>query len=70
MWLWPAAALAALALVGLWDYTQSHQAIRRNYPVIAHLWFIFEYVRPEVRPYFLEADRDETPFSRAQRSIV
>ena len=70
LWLWPAAAFAALALVGLWDFAQGRQAIRRNYPVISHLRFFFEYIRPEVRQYFIEADRDETPFSRAQRSIV
>jgi glutamate synthase domain-containing protein 2 len=29
-----------------------------------------EFIRPEIRQYFLEADRDATPFSRAQRSIV
>ena len=67
---WPAALFGFLALVGLLDFTQTQQAIRRNYPVIAHLRFFFEYFRPEIRQYFLEADRDETPFSRAQRSIV
>jgi len=56
--------------VGLWDFSQSRQAIRRNYPIIAHLRFFMEFIRPEIRQYFLEADRDETPFSRAQRSLV
>ena len=70
LWRWPAALFGALALVGLWDLLQTRQAIRRNYPVIAHLRFFFESIRPEIRQYFLESDRDETPFSRAQRSIV
>jgi glutamate synthase domain-containing protein 2 len=70
IWLWPAAAFAFLSLVGFFDYTQSKQAIRRNYPVIAHFRFFFEYVRPEIRQYFIEADREELPFSRAQRSVV
>ena len=69
-WLWPAAFFGFFALMGLWDFFQSRQAIRRNYPVIAHLRFILEFIRPEIRQYFLEADRDEAPFSRAQRSIV
>ncbi|QJR14314.1 FMN-binding glutamate synthase family protein [Usitatibacter palustris] len=69
-WVWPAAVFGVLALVGLWDFTQSRVAIRRNYPVIGHLRFFFEFIRPEIRQYFLEADRDELPFSRAQRSIV
>ncbi len=69
-WAVPAIVFTFLALVGLWDFTQSRQAIRRNYPVIAHLRFFFEYIRPEIRQYFLETDREESPFSRAQRSIV
>ena len=70
MWAVPAIVFTFLALVGLWDFTQSRQAIRRNYPVIAHLRFFFEYIRPEIRQYFLESEREESPFSRAQRSIV
>ena len=70
IWLWPAFVFALLALVGLLDYTQDRQAIRRNYPVIAHFRYFFEFIRPEIRQYFIEADREELPFSRAQRSIV
>jgi glutamate synthase domain-containing protein 2 len=69
-WLWPAALAGGLWVVGLWDVIQSRQAIRRNYPVLAHLRFFFESIRPEIRQYFLEGDREELPFSRAQRSIV
>ncbi len=69
-WLWPAMFFGFFALVGLWDFSQSRQAIRRNYPVIAHLRFFLEFIRPEIRQYFLEADREEAPFSRVQRSIV
>ena len=68
--LWLAAAFAFLAAVGWSDYRQERQAIRRNYPILAHFRFFFEYIRPEIRQYFIEADREELPFSRAQRSIV
>ncbi len=70
IWLWPATLFALLFLVGLLDYTQDKQAIRRNYPLLAHFRFFFEFIRPEIRQYFIEADREELPFSRAQRSIV
>ena len=70
LWLWPASIFTLLALVGLVDYTQPHRAIRRNYPVLAHFRFFFEFIRPEIRQYFIEADTDELPFSRAQRAIV
>ena len=65
-----ALVFAGLSLVGFVDYRQQRQAIRRNYPVLAHFRFFFEYIRPEIRQYFIEADREELPFSRAQRSIV
>ncbi len=69
-WLWPALVFGALTLVGMVDFLQTRQAIRRNYPVLAHFRFFFEYIRPEIRQYFIEADSDELPFSRAQRSVI
>jgi len=69
-WLWPALVCGALTLVGLVDFLQVRQAIRRNYPLLAHFRFFFEYIRPEIRQYFLEADSEELPFSRAQRSVI
>ena len=61
---------AALTLVGLMDATQTKRSVLRNYPVIGHLRFMLEFIRPEIRQYFLESDTDATPFSRAQRSLV
>ena len=60
----------ALVAVGIHDLRQSRHAILRNYPVIGHLRFLFEYIRPEIRQYFIESDSEATPFSRAQRSLV
>jgi len=45
-------------------------AILRNYPVIGHLRFLLEFIRPEMRQYFIESDSEATPFSRAQRLLV
>ena len=70
VWWWVAAVAGFLTIVGIRDVTQDRQSIRRNYPVLAHIRFFLEEIRPEIRQYFLEADTDETPFSRAQRSIV
>jgi glutamate synthase domain-containing protein 2 len=65
-----ALAAAALVLVGLRDTLQRQRSVLRNYPLIGHLRFLLEYVRPEIRQYFLESDNEETPFSRQQRSLV
>ena len=68
----PLLTLVALGLVllGVRDSLQQQRSVLRNYPVIGHLRFLLEYIRPEIRQYFLEADNEQTPFSRQQRSIV
>lgn len=59
-----------LLAVGAYDLLQTRRSILRNYPIIGHLRFMMEFVRPEIRQYFLESDNEATPFSRAQRSLV
>ena len=65
-------ALAGLFLVGLgWrDTRQTRHSVLRNYPVIGHLRFLLEFIRPEMRQYFIESDNEAAPFSRQQRSLV
>src|SRR3954469_12764444 len=66
----PLAAAIAVALVGAYDVSQRNHSILRNYPILAHLRFLLEKIRPEIRQYFLESETDGTPFSRNKRSIV
>jgi len=66
---WPLIFLS-LSLVGLYDLQQTQHAILRNYPIIGHLRFMLETIRPEIRQYFLESETEAAPFSRAQRSLV
>ena len=61
---------ALLVALGVYDLRQTKRSILRNYPIIGHLRFILEFIRPEIRQYFIEADNEATPFSRAQRSLV
>jgi glutamate synthase domain-containing protein 2 len=65
-----AVVFAALCALGVRDLRQTRHAILRNYPVIGHARFILEYIRPEMRQYFLESDNEAAPFSRSQRSLV
>ncbi|MBP8924485.1 MAG: FMN-binding glutamate synthase family protein [Pseudomonadales bacterium] len=59
-----------LSLIGTIDLTQKKQAVRRNYPILAHIRFLLESIRPEIRQYFLETDTEEIPYSRQQRTII
>ncbi len=61
---------AALVATGVYDIRQTKRSILRNYPIIGHLRFTMEFIRPEIRQYFIESDTDANPFSRAQRSLV
>jgi len=61
---------AALSALGTYDLIQTRHAVLRNYPLSAHIRFILEEIRPEIRQYFLESEKDGTPFSRDKRAIV
>ena len=70
-WGWPPALVfGGLVAVGVYDLRQVKRAVLRNYPVIGHLRFLLEYIRPEIRQYFIESDTEAAPFSRSQRSLV
>jgi glutamate synthase domain-containing protein 2 len=60
----------ALAAIGTKDLLQTRHAVLRNYPLSAHIRFILEEIRPEIRQYFLESEKDGTPFSRDKRALV
>jgi glutamate synthase domain-containing protein 2 len=67
---WVGLTCLVLVMLGVYDLRQTKRSILRNYPIIGHLRFMLEYVRPEIRQYFIESDSEATPFSRAQRSLV
>ena len=56
--------------LGLHDYFQTHHAILRNYPIAAHMRFLLEEIRPEMRQYFFEDEKHSMPFSRDKRAVV
>ena len=64
------ALFTGLSVLGFYDMKQTKRSILRNYPVIGHFRYLFEYIRPEMRQYFVESDAEATPFSRSQRSLV
>ena len=74
LWTWwmliPLAGFAFLSVLGIHDVVQPHHSILRNYPVLGHMRFLFEGIRPEIRQYLIESDQDEEPFSRDARSLV
>jgi glutamate synthase domain-containing protein 2 len=66
----PILLFGALTLLGIRDLLQKDHAVLRNYPISAHLRFLLEEIRPEMRQYFFESEKDGMPFSRDTRAVV
>ena len=68
--LWAFIIFGPLMLLGIRDLFQTKRAILRNFPVIGHIRYFLEEIRPEIRQYFIESDTEGVPFGRDQRSLV
>jgi len=68
--LWSFVVLGPLLVAGYYDFFQTRQAIRRNFPVLGRFRYWFEAIRPEINQYFVESNTDGRPFSRDERSLV
>src|ERR1700726_2994562 len=66
----PPLMFGALTLLGIRDLMQKIHAVLRNYPISAHMRFLLEEIRPEMRQYFFESEKDGMPFSRDTRALV
>jgi len=66
----PILIFGGLTLLGVHDLVQKDHAVLRNYPISAHLRFLLEEIRPEMRQYFFESEKDGMPFSRDTRAVV
>ncbi len=64
------ALFAGLAFLGTFDVFQTKHAILRSYPILAHLRFLLEEIRPEMRQYFFEDEKHGLPFSRDKRAVA
>ena len=62
--------LLAWVLVGAYELFFSASNLRRNYPVLANIRYLLEYIRPEIQQYFIANNIEERPFSRERRSLI
>ena len=51
-----------LFILGVYDVIQARHTLWRNYPIISHMRWLFEGIRPEIRQYLIESDADSFPF--------
>lgn len=64
------AVVALIAVVGVYDLVQRKHSVLRNYPVLGHMRFLLEALRPEIQQYFIERNFDGRPFDRDVRSLI
>ena len=67
---WSLILTAPLILLGFYDLTQKRQTILRNFPVLGHLRYVLEAIRPEIMQYFVETDTQGRPINRMFRSLI
>ncbi|MEM8974955.1 MAG: FMN-binding glutamate synthase family protein [Pseudomonadota bacterium] len=63
-------AFLAIVIMFIADISQTHDAIRRNYPVVGRFRYLFSTLGEFFRQYFFAMDREEMPFNRAEREWV
>lgn len=68
--LWTLVIVIPVISLGVYDIIQCKHTILRLYPVVGHLRYFFESIRPEIQQYFVESDINGRPVSREFRALV
>jgi glutamate synthase domain-containing protein 2 len=72
-WIWALFSLVIavpLISMGIVDMIQTKQSIKRNFPLLGRLRYVFEDFRPKIQQYFVENDTDGAPINRNDRSVI
>lgn len=70
LWVIVTVVVAAVVSLGAYDLIQRRHAVLRNYPVVGHVRFLMERIRPEIQQYFIERNYDGRPFDRDTRTVI
>src|SRR5690554_4950930 len=64
------AIFLVLTIIGYQDMYQKRHTIRRVFPLVGRLRYVFEDLRPKMYQYFIESDTDGKPIHRVDRSTI
>ena len=67
---WGLVITLPLLLLAAYDFFQRKHTLWRNYPLLAHIRWIMEDLRPYARAYVVEGDLEGRPFNHQQRALV
>lgn len=62
--------IGPLVYMGIADMMQTKQSLKRNFPLLGRLRYVFEDLRPKIQQYFVESDTDGAPINRIDRSVI
>lgn len=62
--------IGPLLYMGYADMFQTKQSLKRNFPLLGRLRYVFEDLRPKIQQYFVESDTDGAPINRIDRSVI
>ena len=66
----PLLLFGGFTALGIRDIRLEKRSILRNYPISGHFRYLMEELRPKIRQYFFEGEKDGRPFPRDKRSLV
>ena len=67
---WFAGISLVLAVLGLYDMTQTKHSLMRNFPLFGRLRWFMEALRPKIYQYFIESDTSGRPINRIDRNTI
>lgn len=68
--LWLLLVAIPFSLLAIHDIKQQRHTLLRNYPVFAHLRYLFEDMHTQIRQYFIEGNLEGLPYAREQRDLI
>lgn len=67
---WPLIVFMPLALLGLYDYSQTKHSLLRNFPILGRMRYFLEAFGAPIHQYFIESNQDGRPFNRDWRALM
>lgn len=68
--IWFILILVPIIILAIYDVVQKRHALLRNFPVLGHMRFLLEFIRPEIQQYFIASNESEQPYNREIRSMI
>lgn len=69
-WLIAVIVFAAMLALAIYDVVQPRLAVLRIYPLLGHMRYLLEEIRPMIQQYFIERNWDGRPYNADSRALI